>query len=79
MYLIDDMGTDGFRAEVERRYKAATGEDIATEGKSMVPAEWKRRDIIGVHKQSDGKNWVGIHVPVGRATTRAVRSRPRRS
>jgi len=67
MYLIDDMGTDGFRAEVERRYKAATGEDIATEGKSMVPAEWKRRDIIGVHKQSDGKNWVGIHVPVGRA------------
>ena len=47
MYLIDDMGTDGFRAEVERRYKAATGENIATEGKSMVPAEWKRRAAGG--------------------------------
>jgi ferredoxin-nitrite reductase len=67
MYLIDDMGIDGFRAEVERRYREATGEALAPEGKSLVPTEWKRREILGAHKQTDGKNWVGIHVPVGRA------------
>jgi hypothetical protein len=39
----------------------------ARAGKSLVPTEWKRREILGAHKQSDGKNWVGIHVPVGRA------------
>jgi ferredoxin-nitrite reductase len=67
MFLIDDMGLETFRAEVERRYKAATGSAIPKEGKSMVPTEWKRRELLGVHKQSDGKNWVGLHVPVGRA------------
>ena len=67
MYLIDDMGLDGFRAEVERRYKETTGEGLATEGKSMVPEAWERRELLGANKQADGKNWVGIHVPVGRA------------
>ena len=38
-----------------------------TAGESLVPTEWKRREILGAHKQKDGKNWVGIHVPVGRA------------
>jgi ferredoxin-nitrite reductase len=32
MYLIDDMGIQAFRAEVERRYKDATGLAIAEEG-----------------------------------------------
>ena len=36
MYLIDDMGIDGFRAEVEKRYKASTGLTIATEGASRL-------------------------------------------
>jgi ferredoxin-nitrite reductase len=32
----------------------------------LVPKEWKRRDLLGAHKQVDGKNWVGLHVPAGR-------------
>jgi len=66
MFLIDDMGIDLFREEVAKRYKASTGEDLPREGKSLVPKEWERRELIGVHKQKDGKNWVGVHVPAGR-------------
>ena len=32
MYLIDDMGIQGFRDEVEKRYKESTGLSIAEEG-----------------------------------------------
>lgn len=66
MYLIDDMGMDLFRSEVAKRYKASTGEDLPKEGSSLVPKVWERRELIGVHKQNDGANWVGLRVPVGR-------------
>jgi len=69
MYLINDMGIDAFRAEVAKRYKDQTGEDLpTTDGiTNLVPKEWKRRDLLGAHKQADGSNyWLGLHVPAGR-------------
>jgi len=68
MYLINDMGIDTFRAEVAKRYKEDTGlELLKADGITpLVPKEWKRRDLLGAHKQVDGKNWVGLHVPAGR-------------
>jgi ferredoxin-nitrite reductase len=66
MYLLDDMGVPLFREMVAERYKTATGEDLPTEGSSIVPKTKERKELIGVHKQSDGKNWIGLHVPGSR-------------
>ena len=28
---------------------------------NLVPKEWKRRDLLGAHKQADGSNyWLGL-------------------
>jgi len=68
MYLINDMGIDGFRAEVAKRYKDQTGSDLPTADgiTKLVPETWKRRELLGAHEQVDGKNWLGLHVPAGR-------------
>lgn len=68
MFMIDDMGIDAFRAEVAKRYKEQTGSELQTADgiTNLVPKEWKRRDLLGAHKQTDGKNWLGLHVPAGR-------------
>jgi len=66
MFLIDNMGMDAFRAEVAKRYKDATGLDLAPAETGLVPKEWTRRELLGAHKQSDGKNWIGMVVPAGR-------------
>jgi ferredoxin-nitrite reductase len=62
MWLIDEMGLDGFRAAVEQQLDftlkpAALKDEIL----------WEKRDHIGVHAQKQpGLNYVGLHVPVGR-------------
>lgn len=66
MYLLDDMGVPLFREKVAERYKAATGEEMHTEGTSTVPKDKSRKDLMGVHKQKDGQNWIGMHVPGSR-------------
>jgi ferredoxin-nitrite reductase len=69
MYLINDMGMQAFRDEVAKRYKAQTGSDLLTEEaitEKLVPTEWKRRELLGAHKQADGNNWLGLNVPAGR-------------
>jgi ferredoxin-nitrite reductase len=68
MYLINDMGMEAFRAEVAKRYREDTGDELLTADgiTALVPKEWKRRELLGAHKQSDGKNWIGLHVPAGR-------------
>jgi len=66
MFLINDMGLDAFRAEVAARYKERSGAELARAGASLVPAEWKRRELLGAHKQPDGRFWVGVRVPAGR-------------
>jgi ferredoxin-nitrite reductase len=62
MWLIDEMGLDGFRAAVEQQL-----------GFTLKPAAlkdeilWEKRDHIGVYAQKQpGLNYVGLHVPVGR-------------
>jgi ferredoxin-nitrite reductase len=62
MWLIDEMGLDGFRAAVEQKL-----------GFTLKPAApkdeilWEKRDHIGVYAQKQpGLNYVGLHIPVGR-------------
>jgi ferredoxin-nitrite reductase len=62
MWLIDEMGIENFRAEVEKYL-----------GRPMSPAapkdeiDWDKRDHIGIYQQKQpGLNYVGLHVPVGR-------------
>ncbi len=62
MWLIDELGIEQFRAEVEqelgRTLPAAALKDEIT---------WDKRDHIGIYPQKQsGLNYVGLHVPVGR-------------
>ena len=62
MWLIDELGTEQFRAAVEQQL-----------GRTLLPAApkdeiiWEKRDHIGIYPQQQSKlNYVGLHVPVGR-------------
>nr|WP_293347388.1 MULTISPECIES: ferredoxin--nitrite reductase [unclassified Microcoleus] len=62
MWLIDELGIEQFRAEVEQQV-----------GRTLPPAAakdeiiWDKRDHIGIYAQKQsGLNYVGLHVPVGR-------------
>lgn len=65
MWLIDELGIEKFRSEVEKRMpqqelKRASSEDL-------VQKNWERRDYLGVHPQKqEGYSFVGLHIPVGR-------------
>lgn len=64
MWLIDEMGIEEFRAEVERRMP---GGSILRAGKDLVDPSWTRRSFYGVNPQKQpGLNYVGLHIPVGR-------------
>ncbi|CAM6116958.1 unnamed protein product [Calypogeia fissa] len=64
MWLIDELGIEEFRSEIEQRL--ASGK-LERAGEDMVDPTWKRRDYFGVHPQKQpGLSFVGIHVPVGR-------------
>jgi len=60
-YLVQELGPEGFREELEKRVSIAlipAGEDL-TQG--------YRGDHVGVHPQKeDGLYYVGLNVPVGR-------------
>jgi ferredoxin-nitrite reductase len=62
MWLIDELGIEQFRAEVEKEVgrtlpAAALKDEII----------WDKRDHIGIYAQKQsGLNYVGLHVPVGR-------------
>jgi ferredoxin-nitrite reductase len=62
MWLIDELGIEQFRAEVEQQL-----------GRTMLSAApkdeiiWEKRDHIGIYAQKQsGLNYVGLNVPVGR-------------
>jgi ferredoxin-nitrite reductase len=62
MWLIDELGLEKFRSEVEKRL-----------GKSLLPGavkdeiDWEKRDHVGIYKQKQpGLNYAGLHIPVGR-------------
>lgn len=65
MWLIDELGIEGFRAEVEKRMPDQVLERASPE--DLVQKQWERRDLIGVHPQKqEGLSFVGLHIPVGR-------------
>lgn len=62
MWLIDELGMDKFRSEVEKQM-SQTLETEAPKDEII----WEKRDHIGVYKQKQYRlNYVGLHVPVGR-------------
>ncbi|XP_055815821.1 ferredoxin--nitrite reductase, chloroplastic-like [Solanum dulcamara] len=65
MWLIDELGVEGFRAEVEKRMAQQELERASPE--DLVQKQWERRDYLGVHPQKqEGYSFIGLHVPVGR-------------
>ncbi|XP_058730726.1 ferredoxin--nitrite reductase, chloroplastic [Vicia villosa] len=65
MWLIDELGIEVFRSEVEKRMPMKKLERASKE--ELVQKQWERRDILGVHPQKQqGLSYVGIHIPVGR-------------
>nr|prf nitrite reductase [Nicotiana tabacum] len=65
MWLIDELGVEGFRAEVEKRMPQQQLERASPE--DLVQKQWERRDYLGVHPQKqEGYSFIGLHIPVGR-------------
>lgn len=65
MWLIDELGIEEFRSEVEKRMPG--GAVLQRAGKDLIDPNWKRRTFYGVHPQKQpGLNYIGLHVPVGR-------------
>nr|AGO67239.1 ferredoxin--nitrite reductase [Silene vulgaris] len=65
MWLIDELGLEGFRAEVEKRMPNQLLERASPE--DLVKKQWERREYLGVHPQKqEGLSFVGLHIPVGR-------------
>ncbi|KAL2944163.1 Ferredoxin--nitrite reductase chloroplastic, partial [Bienertia sinuspersici] len=65
MWLIDELGIEAFRAEVEKRMPNQVLERASSE--ELVDKKWERREYLGVHPQKqEGLSFVGLHVPVGR-------------
>ena len=58
-YVVEDIGVEAFRREVESRFGAALAP--APE----LPA-WHQHDHLGWHRQDDGRWFLGIPVPSGR-------------
>ncbi|KAK3155374.1 hypothetical protein QOZ80_2BG0202420 [Eleusine coracana subsp. coracana] len=65
MWLIDELGMEVFRSEVEKRMPNGVLDRAAPE--DLIDKTWQRRDYLGVHPQKqEGLSYVGLHVPVGR-------------
>nr|GLL47306.1 ferredoxin--nitrite reductase, chloroplastic-like [Ipomoea trifida] len=65
MWLIDELGIEGFRAEVVKRMPEQELERAAPE--DLIQKDWERRDYFGVHPQKqEGYSFIGLHIPVGR-------------
>jgi sulfite reductase (ferredoxin) len=58
-YVIEDLGLDAFRREVEQRLGATLGPAPA------LPS-WHQHDHLGWHRQDDGRWFLGVPVPSGR-------------
>jgi len=63
-YLVDDWGVEKMLAETDK--KLATPLFYYPLEKCITSVNKVKHGHIGVHKQSDGNNYVGVVVPVGR-------------
>ncbi len=69
-YLVDDWGIPKFLEEVEKKltFKLRyVSEELCTKPQPKV-----KHGHIGTYKQKDGKNYIGIVVPVGRMSVETV-------
>ncbi|XP_030944473.1 ferredoxin--nitrite reductase, chloroplastic [Quercus lobata] len=65
MWLIDELGIEGFRSEVVKRMPQQELETASPQ--ELIQKQWERRDYLGVHPQKqEGFSFVGVHIPVGR-------------
>jgi ferredoxin-nitrite reductase len=65
MWLIDEMGLENFRAEVQSRMPSGEMRRAATE--DLIDRDAPRRSYVGVHAQKqDGLSWIAAAVPGGR-------------
>ena len=65
MYLIDELGLEGYRAAVLEGFTALAGVAFPHDGSHLV--ERAPRSGLGVNPQKQaGLSWVGLNVPVGR-------------
>ncbi|GER56629.1 nitrite reductase [Striga asiatica] len=65
MWLIDELGIEGFRDEVVKRMPRKELDRASPE--DLIDSNWQRRDYFGPHPQKQsGLTFVGAHVPVGR-------------
>jgi sulfite reductase (ferredoxin) len=58
-YVIEELGLDAFRREVEQRFGAAL-----TPAPELPP--WHQHDHLGWHRQDDGRWFLGVPVQSGR-------------
>ncbi len=65
MWLVDELGVDGFREACATRLPE--GVAFEPEQPSLIDETRERRSYFGVNRaKKAGENWVGLHVPVGR-------------
>lgn len=82
MWLVEEMGEEGFRAAVagamgvsELRPAVEEGHGHGGNGNGTSADLWQRRDLLGVHDQKqDGMCWVGVCVPAGRLSAQEMRA-----
>ena len=71
MYLVDELGLDGYRAAVLEAFTAIGGEAFPHDGSHRVHRA--PRSGLGVNPQRQaGLSWVGLCVPVGRLDAAAM-------
>ena len=67
MWLIDEMGLDVFRTEVESRMPKGVNSLSRAMKKDLIDRTQPRRNVLGVHDQKqEGLQWVGANVVGGR-------------
>ncbi|WP_396613289.1 nitrite/sulfite reductase [Haloferax sp. S1W] len=68
-FLVDEWGTEKVREVLQEDYVdfelETAGEDVRDQYTYNAGGDG-RNDLVGVHKQKDGKNFVGLNVLVGR-------------
>lgn len=70
MYLIDKLGIENFREEVEKQFGECGGTFPLQTAAEKDEFLWTKKDHIGVYPQKQpGLNFAGLHIPVGRLYT----------
>jgi len=67
MYLIDKLGIEKFREEVEKQFGECGGTLPLQTAAEKDEFLWNKKDHIGVYPQKQpGLNFAGLHIPIGR-------------